>query len=118
MSQWTVQADGDELFRLDGKNFYADREELPSDEEKSQIHFENCYLRNEHHTLCALPQSKAVIFCVRSYMTPLSEIKACGEGQMLAEALESMPEKLFDYKRGKFWGDVVLSHLKGEVAEG
>lgn len=55
------------------------------------------------------------MFCVRSYMTPLAQIKAEGDGPKLAQAIESMPEKLGMYKMRHFWGEEVLPWLKGEA---
>ena len=52
------------------------------------------------------------MFCVRSYMTPLEQIRQEGEGPKLAEAIESMPEKLGMYKMRQFWGEKVLPWLK------
>jgi hypothetical protein len=81
-------------------------------DEKFHPDFDQCFLRVEHQTLCALPRSRAIIFCVRSYMTPLAEIKGQGDGPRLAEAIESMPEKLGLYKMRQFWGGEVLPWLK------
>lgn len=111
---WSLQVDGIDLFRIDGNNFYPEKDEDHS-QEKYQPKFEDCYLRVEHQTLCALPQSKAIIFCVRSYMTPLEKIKAAGEGKQLAKAIKSMPEKLYMYKMGHFWGEVVLPWLEEDI---
>jgi len=57
------------------------------------------------------------MFCVRSYLTPLRDIRAEGDGAELADAIEAMPEKLGDYKRRPFWGEKVCSWLRegGEV---
>ena len=52
------------------------------------------------------------MFCVRSYMTSLRQIKAEGEGVELADAIDSMPEKLGDYKMRPFWGNKVLPWLR------
>ena len=49
-------------------------------------------------------------------MTPLAQIKAEGDGPKLAEAIESMPEKLGMYKMRHFWGEEVLPWLKGKSA--
>jgi hypothetical protein len=39
-------------------------------------------------------------------------MRAQGEGPALAAAIESMPEKLGEYKMRQFWGDTVLPWLK------
>jgi len=81
-------------------------------EDKFNPDFNQCFLRVEHQTLTCLPRSKAIMFCVRSYMTPLEQIRQEGEGPKLAEAIESMPEKLGMYKMRQFWGEKVLPWLK------
>lgn len=114
-AQWSLQVNSVDLFRVGGNNYYPDKGEAIG-EEKFHPHFDQCFLRVEHQTLTALPRSKAIMFCVRSYMTPLAQIRAEGDGPKLAEAIESMPEKLGMYKMRHFWGSEVLPWLKGELA--
>lgn len=109
--QWSLQVDGIDLFRIDGNNYYPEKGQEFSTE-KFKPHFSDCYLRTEHQTLTKLPRSQAIMFCVRSFMTPLEEIKSAGEGPKLAAAIESMPEKLGLYKMRHFWGGAVLPWLK------
>jgi hypothetical protein len=45
-------------------------------------------------------------------MTPLEQMHAKGEGPALAAAIESMPEKLGEYKMRQFWGEKVLPWLR------
>ncbi|KAI9729786.1 MAG: hypothetical protein M1818_008400 [Claussenomyces sp. TS43310] len=104
---WSLQVDGGDLFRVDGNNYYPEKDEEFS-QEKFHPDFSRCFLRVEHQTLCQLPRSKAIMFCVRSYMTLLEEIRTQGEGTKLAAAIESMPEKLGFYKMRQFWGHDVL----------
>jgi hypothetical protein len=111
MCQWSLQTDGSDLFRVDGNNFYPEQgHTLPEDPES--INIDECWLRVEHQTLCRLPKSRAVIFCVRSYMTSLHDIKAEGNGLLLAAAFESMPHKLGDYKKTPFWSETVYKFLR------
>ncbi|KAK2600117.1 hypothetical protein QQS21_005132 [Conoideocrella luteorostrata] len=108
---WSLQTDGPSLFRVDGNNYYPELgQTIPQTEDDVQI--DQCYLRVEHQTLVRLPKSQAVIFCVRSYMTTLQEIKEEGNGPLLAEASESMPHKLGDYKKRPFWQTAVYRYLK------
>ena len=109
--QWSLQSDGEDLFRVDGNNFYPELgHTLPEDEDKIAI--DKCFLRVEHQTLVRLPKSRAVVFCVRSYMTSLHDIKKEGNGVMLAESFESMPEKLGNYKKRPFWQTPVYKYLR------
>ena len=112
--QWSLQTDGKDLFRIDGNNFYPNEDKKWSD--RYDPSFDECYLRVEHQTLTALPKSKAIIFCVRSYMTSLHDIRAQGEGPELSAAIKSMPEKLGDYKMRCFWEGKILPWLETPVA--
>jgi hypothetical protein len=45
-------------------------------------------------------------------MTSLADIRKEGSGPRLADAIESMPEKLGDYKKRPFWSRDVLAYLR------
>lgn len=107
--QWSLQVDGSDLFRLDGNNFYPEQEEIP--EEEQRVDLSTSYLRVEHQTLNRLHKSQAVIFCVRSYLTSLADVKKEGNGPSLLSAIKSMPEKLGDYKKRPFWCQAVYEYL-------
>ncbi|KAH8125892.1 hypothetical protein FP744_10009168 [Trichoderma asperellum] len=107
---WSLQVDGSDLFRLDGNNYYPGLgEEIP--EEEQRVDLSTSYLRVEHQTLNRLPKSLAVIFCVRSYLTSLEDIRNEGNGPSLLSAIKSMPEKLGDYKKRPFWCKAVYEYL-------
>lgn len=105
-----MQVDGADLFRTDGNNFYPGTDQDVTDE-KEDPSLADCYLRVEHQTLTKLPRTSAVIFTVRSYMTPLYQVKAEGDGKALALAIESMPEGLGYYKMRQYWGRKILPWL-------
>ncbi|KAH8700759.1 hypothetical protein BGW36DRAFT_357407 [Talaromyces proteolyticus] len=108
---WSLQTDGKDLFRLDGNNFYPEQgHNLPTIQDK--IDLEKCYLRCERQSLVSLKKSRAIVFCVRSYMTHLSHIIAEGNGPALADAIESMPEKLGNYKKRPFWEKDIYAYLR------
>jgi len=107
---WSIQVNGDELYLPHRGN--TNPEKLKRRGGGAEIDFLNSYLRVEHHTLHTLPRTGAIIFAVRSYLTPLSEIKAEGEGRELADAIESMPEKLGTYKNRDVWGGRVSHWLR------
>ena len=71
-----------------------------------------CFLRIERQTLVCLAESKAIVFCIRQYLTPIHEIKAEGNGKALIRAIESMPEKLGYYKKRPFWKRDVTNFLR------
>ncbi|KAL8766976.1 MAG: hypothetical protein Q9209_006388 [Squamulea sp. 1 TL-2023] len=112
---WSIQTDGDELFRPLTKNTGdPDAPGTPAHAavEKESVDFDYTYLRCEHHTLTCLPRSKTVMFCVRSYLTPIREIKAEGSGPALADACDSMPEKFGVYKKRPVWGNQLCEWLR------
>ncbi|KAF2715978.1 hypothetical protein K431DRAFT_299041 [Polychaeton citri CBS 116435] len=108
---WSLQVDGKDLFRLDGNNFYPEQDqELPS--EPSAINPDDCFLRCERQSLLCLKESGAIVFCVRSYMTPLKDIVREGNGVTLADAIDSMPVALGHYKKRPFWQRDVMDYLR------
>ncbi|KAI1466550.1 uncharacterized protein F4812DRAFT_83103 [Daldinia caldariorum] len=111
---WSLQVDGADLFRTDGNNYYPGTEQVVSGD-KGDPSLDECYLRVEHQTLTKLARTSAVIFTVRSYMTPLRQVRAEGDGRALAEAIESMPEGLGHYKMVQYWGRKVLPWLMEDV---
>lgn len=86
---------------------------LPHEPEDTDI--ATSYLRVEHQTLTRLPKSQAIIFCVRSYLTSLQDVRNEGNGVELAEIVEQMPEKLADYKMRPFWGQKVCEWLREDA---
>ncbi|KAI0379077.1 hypothetical protein F5Y04DRAFT_260333 [Hypomontagnella monticulosa] len=111
---WSLQVDGADLFRTDGNNYYPGTEQVVTEEKEDPL-LEECFLRVEHQTLTKLPRTHAVIFTVRSYMTPLHQVKAEGDGKALAQAIESMPEGLGHYKMRQYWGRKVLPWLMEDI---
>jgi Protein of unknown function (DUF3445) len=107
-----LQTDGGELFKTEGNNFYPKKGKDNPEVEKEMIDISETYLRVERQTLCRLPVSRAIIFCVRSFLTPITEIVEEGNGIALAKAIESMPDNLGLYKKRPFWADDVLAFLK------
>ncbi|KAI4284206.1 MAG: hypothetical protein L6R38_001578 [Xanthoria sp. 2 TBL-2021] len=108
---WSLQFQGPDLFRTGGNNFYPDPDRDVEDLSEPQD-LDNCYLRVERQSLVRLPDTKAIVFCVRHYITPLDEIKREGNGRQLADAVQSMPEKLGYYKRRPFWQRDVENFLR------
>ncbi|KAI4255811.1 MAG: hypothetical protein L6R42_006549 [Xanthoria sp. 1 TBL-2021] len=108
---WSLQFQGPDLFRTGGNNFYPEPDQDVGDLSEPQD-LDNCYLRVERQSLVRLPDTKAIVFCVRHYITPLEEIKREGNGRLLADAVRSMPEKLGYYKRRPFWQRDVENFLR------
>lgn len=107
---WSVQTNN-VLFKLDSHHGREgdDEGELSID----QIDFENaCFLRCERQVFTRLPKSGAVIMLVRTYLTPVKQIREEGLGEVMANAIESLPDDLAVYKRRKTWGKAVAEYLR------
>lgn len=59
-----------------------------------------------------LSRSRAVIFTVKTFMTPLSKIRDEGTGQQLLAAVKVWPEKVAFYKRRPYWFKKVCEYLE------
>jgi len=109
-SNWTITTRPD-LYAASG-NHAHDGEEV----EQEEIDPEHAWMRCELQILWRLPQTKALVFMVKTYMYPLRQIKEEGLGEDLAMAIEGMqagsvPE-VYQYKRGVAWGESAKSYLR------
>ncbi|KAJ5895255.1 hypothetical protein N7495_006946 [Penicillium taxi] len=73
-------------------------------------------VRSERQTVHRLPQSGAICFCFKSFIYPLTDIKAEGWGEELSQAIDglqkgSVPE-IHHYKRAGVWGEAVKAYLR------
>lgn len=72
---------------------------------------ENIRLRSERQTLRRLGESGAIVFTIRTYLTPMTKLgEEKGVPGRLASALRSWPEDVGEYKgkkRGNWWGSLL-----------
>lgn len=69
-------------------------------------------LRVERQTLRRLPDSGAVVFGIRTHITPLAQVAALpGEAERLAEAVRGLPHDLAGYKATYHFADALLTAL-------
>ncbi|KAI4209995.1 MAG: hypothetical protein LQ351_007102 [Letrouitia transgressa] len=115
---WSIQSDGDNLFCPVSGNTLMGEEPEESGLQRPEIDLYKTYLRCEHHTLTCLPKTKAIMFCVRSYLYPMTDIKNEGNGPALADACDSMPEKFGVYKRRPLWGEQLCTWLREDQSIG
>lgn len=73
-------------------------------------------MRCERQVLHRLPETKALVFSVKTYLYGLREIKEEGNGERLVEAIEGLKKgstpEMFFYKRGVVWGEGVKAYLR------
>ncbi|KAF7196818.1 hypothetical protein HII31_01736 [Pseudocercospora fuligena] len=74
------------------------------------------FLRAERQVLHRLPQSGAIVFCVRQYIYAIRNIKEEGSGEAFAEAIDGLKlgnaPDIYYYKRAAEWGDAVKRYLR------
>jgi len=69
-------------------------------------------LRTERQTLRRLPKTGAVLFTIRTYITPVvSLVREPGVPSRLASAVRSWPGVVARYKSREIFGEVLLSYL-------
>lgn len=109
---WTCQAHN-ELYAV-GLNHALEGEETPILDAKN-IDFNHVFLRCERQCLMRLPKTKAVVFTIRTYLTPMSKIRKEDGAMDLVSAIEHLPPSTAHYKRAEQWGDAVISYLRGDT---
>ena len=84
--------------------------------EKKKVDPSNCFLRVERQTLHRLEKSGAVVFGFHTLFEPLSDLKAEGNGPVLAEALGGLEAgsvpAMHVYKSGVVWKDPLQDYLR------
>jgi len=70
------------------------------------------YFRSERQTLRRLPKSGGVVFTIRTYFHPITEVcEEAGVPGRLASAVRSWGENVSKYKGREMYGDVLLEYL-------
>ncbi|KAK2025743.1 hypothetical protein LX32DRAFT_702752 [Colletotrichum zoysiae] len=76
---------------------------------------EHHYFRSERQSLRRLPKTRAIVFTIRTYFHPITELAS--EDYVpgrLASAIRSWDEKVADYKGRETFGEVLLEYLDNE----
>lgn len=108
---WTI-AKSSELYTPNSMHAYDSEDEQG---ENANLDLQDCCLKVQRQTLWKLPTSGAIVSSIKTYMYPLSEIKAeeGGESEMLANAIESLGKDMGHYNCHGVWGKQVLEYLRG-----
>jgi len=82
------------------------------------VKIEDVQIRHERQTLRRLPRSRAILFTVRTYLTPVVEL-ASDKASLysLRESIRAMPEEMAEYKGKGLWGDVFEGWAERELAD-
>jgi hypothetical protein len=83
----------------------------------SDVGPEQLFLRVERETLRRFPTSNAVLFTIRTYVTPIPVIAADGPtARRLADALAGLPVPVQEYKGVASWARSLVDHLRVPVS--
>lgn len=105
---WSVQTHKSH-FNLHSNHAYGEKVEQLS---INDIDFdEGAFLRCERQILTRLPRLRANIMTVRTYLTPLKQIKEEGLGQEMCIGIDGLPDDLAYYKRRDAWGPAVKEYM-------
>lgn len=108
---WAVQAH---------TNWYAPTQNHSSAEKileplkYDELNFDKVFLRCERQWLTRLPKTGAIVFTIRTYLTPLSVIKQEGRALEFADAILALPDNVAHYKNRPLWGSAVVEYLSSE----
>ncbi|ODQ65485.1 hypothetical protein NADFUDRAFT_12266, partial [Nadsonia fulvescens var. elongata DSM 6958] len=76
-----------------------------------ELDYSKVLLRVERQSLFRLPESKALVFTIRTYLTPVSQIRDEPRALDLIDAIENLPDSLKLYKKSLEWGPSVQGYL-------
>lgn len=109
---WGVQSH-DKLYAPDLNHAAEDEVVEPLDPEK--LDFTNVFLRVERQVLLRLPKTNALLFTIRTYVTPISELREEDSAFDLVDAIDNLPEPMAHYKKTEEWGPAVVSYIRRET---
>ncbi|OLN87415.1 hypothetical protein CCHL11_09569 [Colletotrichum chlorophyti] len=108
---WSVSTH-ENLFSPSGLHVY-DGDKIDEDE---IVDISKCRLRQELQTMTRLPQTGAILFSFKTYLTPVEEIKKEGLGPEVADAIEGLKSGnapgMYMYKGATRWGKSVCEYLR------
>lgn len=105
---WSIQPHT-ELYSPGGN--HADQDTVVEELNANDLDFSKVFLRVERQTLTRLPKTGAVLFSIRTYLTPLAQLRKESCIDELVPAIEALPEDMAHYKRRKAWAQAVKDYL-------
>lgn len=95
------------------KGYHLPEGETQESLDPATLDFENqVHYRSERQVLTKLPESQAIVFSIRTYLLPMSELKKDEEVRTrFIGAIKGLPEDTAQYKRAGEWGPAVIHYL-------
>lgn len=109
-TNWAIQPHKN-VFNLTGNHGRPGESVVPLQMEEVDFD-EGAFLRVERQLFTRLPNSKANVMTVRTYLTPLKDIKKDGLGPDLIAAIDGLPEDVAFYKKRPLWGQAVKQYMQ------
>lgn len=76
------------------------------------------YLRVERQYLQRLPKTRAIVFSIRTFITPISEVTKDREVALaLRTQVASYSDEVAKYKNKTLWNDVLTAHIDKVLQE-
>lgn len=113
-NNWSVQTHNRVFVMNDNKG--KEDEEI-TDLDPDTLDFQReVFFRSERQILTRLPKTGAIIFSIRTYLTPMKQIRDEGNDIVLEliGGIEGMQGVIGQYKRRPAWGPAVIAYMKGE----
>lgn len=107
---WSIQTNA-KKFNLD--SLHGREGEKITQLKSHEINFDETFLRVERQIFTRLPKSRANLMTIRTYLTPISQIKQEGLAPDLIFGIDSLPDDLAFYKRRDAWGEAIKQYLRG-----
>ncbi|OAL57334.1 hypothetical protein IQ07DRAFT_638679 [Pyrenochaeta sp. DS3sAY3a] len=111
---WTVTMHGKLRNGVGENQNYADVAQ--KDNTNNEVDATKAHLRTELQHIWRLPITNAIAFSYKTYVQPLSAVKASGNGEALAQAIEGLRRGnspgMARYKGATIWGDSVCQYLR------
>ncbi|KAJ9618828.1 hypothetical protein H2204_012904 [Knufia peltigerae] len=83
------------------------------------VELDQLFLRVERQVLQRLPKTRAIVFSIRTYVTPITEVTKDGDVAMaLRTSVDSYGPELARYKNKPLWQDVLGKHLDEVIGDG
>lgn len=111
-NNWSIQTHN-KIFVI-GANKGVEGEEIKSLNPDELDFKRQVFFRSERQTLTRLPKTGTIVFGIRTYLTPMWDIREEGLGDELIGGIEGMQETIGQYKRRPEWGEPVVKFLRGE----
>ncbi|CUM55604.1 unnamed protein product [Debaryomyces fabryi] len=90
---------------------HASKDEVVKSIDIGELDFDNCFLRCERQVITCLPILNAKVMTIRTYTTPLLQIKAEGLGNELIQAIDGLNGDFAHYKNKGAWGQAVKQYM-------